>query len=630
MLDLEDGVGQRDKAARRRAIAALLARPLPPKARVLIRCNGQDATEEMLLDLEATCCAALAGFVMPMASSPADVRSFALLLDDHEARLGLPRGHFTIHLLVEQPAAFLALKQMTTASERIASVMFGKEDFMACFPTASERAADLAEAQLPLHAAALGLPAIASPFCAIDDPRGFERYCRRVRALGYAGALTLHPSQRAVADRAFAASPKELHAARRMVASDSDPQVCQQQGRIVGPPMRKRARALLEAAGPSADPAQQARTGRSGRLPRYGLALEHAQIGAVLDGPHVHTVDEALRTKWASHFPLDDAVFTAAPAARAHGFDELPPSLLLNLCLCLSVEPFSHSCRLHLGLRDARQIAPVVIGHTVRVQIRIEQLCNTSSGDAAVIVTTHLLVNQRDEPVFVLTKDSYYDPIPGLEARAALPQHGALHERFAAALAAPALQLAEAQHPGRSDAYVPPSLPVEAGEVLLHPAVRPIGWSENLELTTLVRNTHPVHFDAQRYGRDGIVVCGGFVQALVQGLAAAELRQVVEERLLHSFHVQTVKPGDRIGAISRVLDVRDTGDGFEEVTVSTLGLVNVDVARELAGVPIPDVLFDPAPMKPAELRARCATCCPELHGHVALRVIRVVRRIRTR
>ena len=69
VLDLEDGVGQRDKAARRRAIAELLARPLPPKARVLIRCNGQDATEEMLLDLEATCCAALAGFVLPMASS---------------------------------------------------------------------------------------------------------------------------------------------------------------------------------------------------------------------------------------------------------------------------------------------------------------------------------------------------------------------------------------------------------------------------------------------------------------------------------------------------------------------------------------------------------------------------------
>lgn len=431
MLDLEDGVGQRDKAARRRAIAELLARPLPPKARVLIRCNGQVATEEMLLDLEATCCAALAGFVLPMASSPADVRSFALLLDDHEARLGLPRGHFAIHLLVEQPAAFLALKQMTTASERIASVMFGKEDFMACFPTASERAADLAEAQLPLHAAALGLPAIASPFCAIDDPRGFERYCRRVRALGYAGALTLHPSQRAIADRAFAASPKELHTARRMIASASDPQVCQQQGKVVGPPMRKRARALLEAAGPSAAPAQQARAGLVGRLPRYGLALEHAQVGAVLDGPHVHTVDEALRTKWASHFPLDDAVFTSAPAARAHGFDErpLPPSLLLNLCLCLSVEPFFHSCRLHLGLRDARQIAPVAIGDTVRVQIRIEQRRNTSSGDAAVIVTTHLLVNQRDEPVFVLTKDSYYDLIPGLEARAALPQRGAVHDR---------------------------------------------------------------------------------------------------------------------------------------------------------------------------------------------------------
>ena len=177
---------------------------------------------------------------------------------------------------------------------------------------------------------------------------------------------------------------------------------------------------------------------------------------------------------------------------------------------------------------------------------------------------------------------------------------------------------------------MPPSLPLEVGEVVLHPAVRPIGWSENLELTTLVRNTHPVHFDAQRYGRDGIVVCGGFVQALVHGLAAAELRQVVEERLLHSFHVQRVQPGDRVGAISRILDVRDAGDGLEEATVSTLGLVNVDVARELVDVPIPDALFDPSPVKPAELRALCAAECPELHGHIALRVIRVVRRLTMR
>jgi hypothetical protein len=35
-------------------------------------------------------------------------------------------------------------------------------------------------------------------------------------------------------------------------------------------------------------------------------------------------------------------------------------------------------------------------------------------------------------------------------------------------------------------------------------------------------------------------------------------------------------------------------------------------------------------VKPAELRALCAAECPELHGHIALRVIRVVRRLTMR
>ncbi|MGB0510303.1 MAG: hypothetical protein ACPGGB_05210, partial [Flavobacteriales bacterium] len=159
-------------------------------------------------------------------------------------------------------------------------------------------------------------------------------------------------------------------------------------------------------------------------------------------------------------------------------------------------------------------------------------------------------------------------------------------------------------------------------------AVRPIGWSENLELTTLVRNTHPIHFDAQRHGREGIVVCGGFVQALMQGLASPEFRQVVEERLAHSFHTGTVMPEDRIGAVSKVLSVSDVGDGLEEVVVSTLGLINVDVEQELIGVDIPDALFGPEPVKPAALRALCAAECPVLENRLAMRAIRILRRLK--
>ena len=641
ILDLEDGVSAAERPHRRLAIHDVLSRPLPAGTDVLIRCNGMDDVAEMITDIQLTARANLAGYILPMVHTAEQVVAFDRLLGDREKELGLRKGHFSLHLLIELPEAFLALGDLVAASSRVASVLFGKEDFLTRFPTGSDRAADFAEAQIPLVAAAAGLPAIASPYIAVSDPKGFERYCRRSRDLGYTGVFTIHPHQRAIADDVFGISALDLQSARTLIEGSKGAQLVRLNGKLVGPPMRKRAASLLaraESQTPGAStpmsPAQSAvaMTGsrRKGRFPRYGVDTTTVQIGSILEGPHVYTIDDAFRTKWFSHFPTSDAALTSEPAARALGFEErpLPFSLLLNLCLCLSVEPFSQTCRYHLGLRDARQVAPVRIGDTVRVQVRVESLRNTSAGTAAVIVTTHLLVNQHNEPVFVLTKDSFYAAIPGLEGRGEAARTGAAHAAFDHALDLGALEVADASSLADSGAFFPPSLPIEEGEVILHPAVRPIGWSENLELTTLVRNTHPIHFDAQRHGREGIVVCGGFVQALMQGLASPEFRQVVEERLAHSFHTGTVMPEDRIGAVSKVLSVSDVSEDIEEVVVSTLGLINVDVEQELIGVDIPDALFGPQPVKPAALRALCAAECPVLENRLAMRAIRILRRLK--
>ena len=64
------------------------------------------------------------------------------------------------------------------------------------------------------------------------------------------------------------------------------------------------------------------------------------------------------------------------------------------------------------------------------------------------------------------------------------------------------------------------------------------------------------------------------------------------------------------------------------MVVSTLGLINVDVEQELIGVDIPDALFGPDPVKPAALRALCAAECPVLENRIAMRAIRVLRRLK--
>ena len=62
--------------------------------------------------------------------------------------------------------------------------------------------------------------------------------------------------------------------------------------------------------------------------------------------------------------------------------------------------------------------------------------------------------------------------------------------------------------------------------------------------------------------------------------------------------------------------------------MSTLGLRDLDVVRELVDVELPDALFDPDPVPPAALRALCARECPELEGRVVVRVVRVLRRLK--
>ena len=630
ILDLEDSVAREELPARRQLLVACLSVPPPDRVRVLVRCNS--VLDEQQLDLAAVAGPHLSGFVLPMVRCATELAEFDARLSEREAELGLPEGHFEIHVLAERAAAFLDLGGLITASRRVASLMFGQEDFFADFPTGTQAAVALAEARVPLLAAAAGIPAVATPYKATADVRGFARHCVRMRALGYHGAFTLHPRQRAIADQIFRASTRELEHAEWMLDAVEEDNLLQLHGVLQGPPMARRAEALRAQhtrRGLSVPTRSEGATSaRVGRLPRYGLDLERVRTGDTLESPHAYTLDDSWRTTWFAHFPTSDAILTSEPAARSLGYQArpLPQTLLLNLCLCLSVEPFSQSCRLHLGLRNARCLAPVYAGDTMQVRIRVEAIRNTSAADASVIETTHLMVNQRGEPVYVLTKDSYYDVIDGLEDRPESVRSGALHAAFDRALAAPTLARA-LRGDACDEAMLPSSVPLEAGEIILHPAVRPLGWSENLTLSTLVRNTHPLHFDAQRYGREGLVVCGGFAQAMAQALASSELRQVVEEHVVHSFHCATVKPEDRIGAITRVLRVTPAGDGFEDVLVSTLGLLNVDVERDLVGVPIPQALFGPEPIRPSDLRSLCARECPALEGRVALRAVRMLRRL---
>jgi len=298
--------------------------------------------------------------------------------------------------------------------------------------------------------------------------------------------------------------------------------------------------------------------------------------------------------------------------------------MLLNVTLCLAVEPFSESCVLHLGMKDAQQGVPAYINDSLQGMVRIESLRNTSSGEASVIVSTHILVNQHRECVFRLTKYSYYPPLPDTALAAAALGRCEYDSLFDGMCSDTLTQcLLDCENPPAA-----PRAPLGKGELILHPPVRPIGHSENLLLTTLFRNTHPVHSDTLQFGDDGLIVCGGFVQALAHACSERELRPILEEQLEYSQHINPVRPGERIGAVSLVLDTRLMSEHLEEVRVMTLGLREVDVRGELSELPLPSALFEPHEMRPSDVQAICRDHCPQLEGRIALRSLRIIRRRR--
>ena len=626
IADLEDSVPEHRKPAMRQWLVSLLRAGCFRDRELMVRVNGLDRSEEAIRDLQTCLHPDIDQLILPMLTSAEDVRRFDELVSEEEVRLGIDEGSIGFLCLLERPAAILDANAIVSASPRVRAAGFGHADFLAELGgVASDGSLASARSAVVMAARAHGIPAFASPFLDFKDERGFGRECEKMKNLGFQGIFTIHPGQDRPARKIFAPSAHEEREARELIDQfENGRGILVHKGKMTGPPMLAKAEETLRRA--------EGRPRRSrpisvieGRVPRYGLDLSSARVGQVMECPVEITVDAGWRTLWQASFPSSSRIHSSSEYARAWGLDDtaLPFGMLLNLTLCLAVEPFSESCRLHLGLEDARQEACATIGDTFRGYVRIESMANTSRGDASVIRTTHILMNQRGERVFRLSKDSYYDIISGEQPRRAANPNSKYADLFSDG---------PHTHRDRIEACAAPPegprAPLTPGEVILHPTVRPIGISENLLLTTLFRNTHPLHSDTQHFGHDGLIVCGGFVQALAQACSEREVRPILDERLEYSHHINPVAPGERVGAISRVLDIRPVSEHLEEVRVHTLGLREVDVVSELAGVPLPAELFSSSRSKPSDIQSLCAEYCPQLENKIALRALRVLLRSR--
>ena len=258
ILDLEDGVPPAAKDEARRRIADVLARASRdgggPTRYVRIR---RALSDDGAGDLDAVVRTGLAGIMAPKVRRPDEVEWLAERLDELEQSAKVPHGTVRIIPSIESAAALIEAPRIAKASDRVAGLAFGSEDFALDLglPTKREgEAADLLYARSATVVAAVsaGKLAFDGIWPDIKDGAGLRADALRARRLGFTGKTLIHPDQIAAVNEIFSPTVAEVEEARRVVHAFDEALARGEgavalDGRMLDAPVVERARRVLRA-----------------------------------------------------------------------------------------------------------------------------------------------------------------------------------------------------------------------------------------------------------------------------------------------------------------------------------------------------------------------------------------------
>ena len=314
--------------------------------------------------------------------------------------------------------------------------------------------------------------------------------------------------------------------------------------------------------------------------PRYGRLLDDFAPGQVFAHPWDVTVDEGMLALFAASFQCALPTYSSRTTARALGLRDRPvhPFLLLNLGLSFSVHDVSERAIANLAYIDARFPAACYAGDTVRATSKVIAVKPVSSGDKGVVhVRTQLLT---DAGTLVCSFE-----------RKALVRAGKVSDR-------PADPPHDLAQPDGDPARLPPELcaeitpaarrggfafhfeDLEVGDVIAHPLGRTVTEAEHVQLTTLARNSHPLHTDEQFCKQGSFaktrVVYGGLVLFWTLALTSRDTagNAIWDLGLDDGAHPSGVLAGDTLYAASKVIAKEPRGPHAGAVTLRIVGLKN--------------------------------------------------------
>ncbi|MFC0013755.1 MULTISPECIES: CoA ester lyase [Allobacillus] len=253
IIDLEDSVPDMYKQEARQITKEYLGKGLFKDKTLFIRLNPIES-KMVFEDLKYVFHSDVTGFQLSKIYSSEDMIYYDKLFTQFESEHGFEEGKFKFVPLIETTAAVMDIFNIAKVSERTIALCFGGEDFLhdlSGLHGEPPKAFDYPRAAIALAARGAGILPIDTPYLSLDDTKGFMEEESKSFEMGYAGCLLIHPKQIEVANACFTPKKEEVERSKRIVTAIKDAKergsgVAMLDGKMIGPPMRKRAEQVIE------------------------------------------------------------------------------------------------------------------------------------------------------------------------------------------------------------------------------------------------------------------------------------------------------------------------------------------------------------------------------------------------
>lgn len=255
VMDLEDAVAFNHKAQARETVAAALREVDFGKTERLVRINPV-AGRQYVHDLEATAHLRPDGYVLPKVETVEQIREINQRLESVESAREWPRGTIKLLAIIETARGVMNLREIVQSDDRLVALIFGAEDLagdMGAIRTPDGWEGFYARSAVVLHAKAMGMQAIDTPYVHPENLEGLEAETEQALYMGYTGKLAIHPRQVEVIQRVFTPTMGEIHRARQLIDSYQAHQASGEgvflfDGKMIDTPMVRAAETILSRA----------------------------------------------------------------------------------------------------------------------------------------------------------------------------------------------------------------------------------------------------------------------------------------------------------------------------------------------------------------------------------------------